>query len=179
MKKLNGLQIAQVTDLENGMVIELSDGTQLVGNIFVLEGSGKTAEDTSAPEKPKEVEKKPNIPTYEELEDMDLDDLKDLIDDHDLDIKTKGKDEDDLIPLIAEELGIKKPSKKEEKKAPKKSEVDVDDLEWADIDGMDEDELEDLIKQEKMDIDTEDYDDDLAGLKKAVAKELGIKPPKK
>lgn len=185
MKKITGLKIAATEELENGLLIELEDGTKLVGNIFVIEGDGEVAEEKApvkeAAKAPVKEAAKPTPPTYDEVMEMDLDELKDCIDDLDLDIKTKGKDEDDLKEEIIEELELEKPAKKEKetKKAVKKAEVDVDDLEWSDIDGMDEDELSDLIKQEKYDIDLEDYDDDLPGLKKAVAKEIGIKPPKK
>jgi len=188
MKKITGLKIAATEEFENGLLIELEDGTKLVGNIFIIEGDGEATEEKApVKEAAKETAKapvkeaaKPTPPTYDEVMEMDLDELKDCIDDLDLDIKTKGKDEDDLKEEIIEELDLEKPTKKEkETKKPAKKEVDVDDLEWDDIDGMDEDELSDLIKQEKYDIDLEDYDKDLPGLKKAVAKEIGIKPPKK
>lgn len=188
MKNIKGLKIAATEELENGLVVELEDGTKLVGNIFVLEGETVAAKaaapaDEDEDDKPaaKTDAKKPAVPDYDEVMEMDLEELKDCIDDHDLDIKTKGKDEDDLREAIIEELDIEKPAKKEKPaaKGKAKKEVDIDDLEWSDIDGMDQDELADIIKQEKYDVDLEDYDDDLLGLKKAVAKEIGIKPPKK
>jgi hypothetical protein len=109
--------------------------------------------------------------------------MKDCIDDHDLDIKTKGRDEEDIRDDIAEELDIEEPKKdkkdgdKEEKKPAKK---DAEDLVWADLEGMDKDELKDLITEEKLKIDPEDYDDDeTADMRKAIAKKLDIEVPRK
>ena len=187
MKKLEGLTIDEVTDLgNNDLCLTLDDGTTLVGHIFVVEGSAPAAAakpeaKEAKEEKPaaKEEKKGPKVPTWDELQDMEMDELKDLIDDHDLAIKTKGKDEDDLKEEIAEELEIEEPKKptKEEKKP-----VKDDDLTWKDLVKMDYDELGDLIKEETLNVKIknfdEDDDDEMQELREAVAKAMDI-PVKK
>lgn len=61
----------------------------------------------------------------------------------------------------------------------KKPEPEKDELTWEDLKGMDEDELTDYIEEEGLDTDPDDFEDDLPGLRKAIAKEQGIEIPKK
>lgn len=68
---------------------------------------------------------------------------------------------------------------KAKKEAAKKPEPEPESLNWEDLKGMDEDELKDLIDDESLDTDPDDYDDDLPGLRKAIAKEMEIDIPKK
>ena len=186
--KIEGLTIDEVTDLgNNDLCLTMDDGTTIVGHMFVVEGSKP-----AAPAKPaaKEEEKpvvkpaptKVKVPTWDELQDMDLDDLKDCIDDHDLDIKTKGKDEDDLKEEIAEELKIEEPPKKKKEEAKPAADA-KDDLTWKDLSKMDYDELGDLVKEEGLKIAMKDYDEDeeaeVNDLRKAIAKKMDIEVPKK
>ena len=78
----------------------------------------------------------------------------------------------------------KKPPKptKQPKPEPETSDDDDDDdddddeITWSDLKAMDEDELKDLVDDEAAlsSIDPEDYDDDLPGFRKAIAKKLKI-----
>lgn len=52
-----------------------------------------------------------------------------------------------------------------------------DEITTEDLLAMDFDDLEDLIDDEEMDIDVDDFDEDEDKLRKAVAKELGLKLP--
>lgn len=61
----------------------------------------------------------------------------------------------------------------------KKPEPEKDELTWEDLKGMDEDELTDYIEEGGLDTDPDDFEDDLPGLRKAIAKEQGIEIPKK
>lgn len=54
-----------------------------------------------------------------------------------------------------------------------------EELTAEDLMEMDADDLEDLIDDEELDVDVEDYEDDEEGLRKEVAKALGIKLPAK
>jgi hypothetical protein len=82
-------------------------------------------------------------------------------------------DEDDE----PEEKPAAKPAAK--KPAAKPEPEEKDELTWEDLKGMDEDELKDYIDEEGLDTDADDYEDDLPGLRKAIAKEQGIEIPKK
>lgn len=64
------------------------------------------------------------------------------------------------------------------KTSKKKSKIDVSELEYADVLDFTEDELHSIIEQENLDIDPDDADnaDELAEM---VAKELGLRPPKR
>ncbi len=95
-------------------------------------------------------------------------------------------DDDDEDEPVTKKPAAKKPvvedddEEEEKPKGKKKPEPEEkDDLTWEDLKGMDEDELTDLIDEEKLDTDVDDYDDDLPGLRKAIAKEMGIEIPKK
>ncbi len=58
---------------------------------------------------------------------------------------------------------------------------DEDEITGESLMEMDYEELEDLVDDEELEVDTEDYEDeeDEEGLRKAIAKELKIKLPKK
>jgi len=127
---------------------------------------------------------------WDELKDMDLMELVDVV---------KAKDEledidvddydsaEELAKAIAEELDIDIPKEKPKKEKPKKEEpakkekedkggaVDVDSLDWEELQGMSRKKLKKLIKQEDLteDVDPDDYEDD-EELAKAIAEELVI-----
>ena len=113
--------------------------------------------------------------TWEDLQGMKYKELVKLCGENDLDTDPDDYDKsevDDLRIDIAKECGIKL---KEEEKKP-----DGDDnYTWDDLKGLDEDELGDLIKENDLDVDPDDYDDNENGLRRAIAKECGITPPKK
>jgi len=76
-------------------------------------------------EEEEEDEDEPDLPTWDEVMEMDFDELADVIDDNELDIDTDGVDEDeedeldDLRTEVAEELGLKKPKKRKPTKKEK------------------------------------------------------------
>jgi hypothetical protein len=94
-------------------------------------------------EKPKKsvatTSKKPakkvvEIPTWEELNEMDLDELIEVADANDVDISDCNEDEDEIKAFIASELEIEKPARKSSRTAPAaktatKKPVDVPDPE--------------------------------------------------
>jgi len=96
---------------------------------------------------------------------------------------------EDMLEELKEALGAeetkseKKPSKEEKpaKKDDKKKdkEPEPEGYTWADLKEMDEDELIDLIKENSLDTDPDDFDDNEAGLRKAIAKEIGVEVPAK
>lgn len=107
----------------------------------------------------------------DELEECDdMDDFDDFIDDHNLDVKIKKKDDEDdvkekIINALEEEYGEEK--KEDESKYTKKE-----------VKKMDFDDLEDLIDEEDLDVDVDDFDedddDDIKKMRKEVIIELGL-----
>ena len=57
-------------------------------------------------------------------------------------------------------------------------EEEGEELTAEDLMEMDMDDLEDLVDDEDLEVDVDDYEDDEEGLRKAIAKELGITLPK-
>jgi hypothetical protein len=206
--ELKGLTIQSVTE-ENGYCqLTMSNGAIVIGKIaaILLDAVGTTAPEkpvaakaepkkVEKKEEPKKVEKKaPKKPTLEDLEDMDAEELADVIEEHDLDIDPKDykKDLEGLLGAVAEEFGYEieddddddapaAKGKPAAKAAPKKDEDDDDDedLSWEDIKSMDEDDLAELIDDEELAVDPDDFEDDIKGLRTAVAKALKISIPKK
>jgi hypothetical protein len=192
MKNLIGLEIEEVDDLGNGdLSIGLDDGTTLIGHIYIVSGEAPTKKEAEkpAPASKAPEPKGPKVPTWDELVDMDLDELKDVIDDHDLEIKTKGKDEDDLREEIAKALDLEAPAETaddddDDDDAPAKpGKGDDDALTFKDLEEMDFDELCDLVKEEELGIKTKNYDEDddeeVTELREAIAAKMAIKVPSK
>lgn len=76
--------------------------------------------------------------------------------------------------------GKKKSSKKKPVEEEEEEEEDADEgLDWGGLSKMDEDAIIELIDDEDLEVDADDYEDDLKGLQKAVAEELEIEIPKK
>ena len=99
--------------------------------------------------------------------------------------------------LESEELGLSAATSEEEEEEEDEEEDEEDDDEEEDEDEdeegdeeegdeltaedlmeMDFDDLEDLVDDEDLEIDVDDYEDDEEGLRKAIAKKLGITLPK-
>lgn len=188
---LVGLSVESFEETNSGVILHFEDGIIAVCNaITVIELVGEApvakpdapapaAKTTTPPAKPAAPAAKPAPAkmTWEKLEDMDEDELKELIDDEDLEIKTKGKDEEELRTLIAKALKIEIPSDDDDDDS-----NDDDDLSWDDLSQADFDELSELVKDQKelKSIEIEDYDEDsVAQLRKAIAKKLGIAIPAK
>lgn len=139
--------------------------------------------------------------SWGDLMKMGFKELKKFVKENDLDVKLSDYDEDEEEELredIAEEIGIEP----EKKSKPKKEEPEEDDDEepedddeepeedadddedddytWDDLKKMDFDELTELCKEGDLDTDPVDYEEDEEDdLRRAIAKEIGITPPKK
>lgn len=189
MKTLLNKTIIAITALQGmNQLITLDDGSQVIVKVIALpedlENLGTSKEEKSAPAKsekpaPAKSEGKSKKMTFTDLEDMDREELEDLVDDKDLDIKLKDfkNDDDGLRKAIAEELDIEIPDDDTEEEE-EEEEEEEDKLDWDDLEKMDRDEMEDLIDDEKLDVDADDFKKD-KDLRLAIAKEMGIKPPKK
>lgn len=149
--KIVGLKVKSAEELNNGFTaITLDDGTMIVTQIII---GAKLADDDEEDEAAPAPAPKPQASKKPApVEDDDED------------------DDDD------EEEAPKKP-----KKPADDEDDDDDELTWPDIKSMDEDELRDLCEEEDRlaKIDPDDYEDDLDGFRKAVAKKLGIEIKKK
>lgn len=113
----------------------------------------------------------------EKVEDMDdMDDLEDFIEEHDLDVKVKRKDdEEDVQEKIVEALRDKLGDSSD----PDDDDGDDDDVPTKkEINKMDYGDLEDLIDKNNLDIDIDDFeeddDDDLDELREEVIDELDL-----
>lgn len=127
-------------------------------------------------EKKKEEEPEPEGYTWDDLVALDRAALKTLIVENELETKPKDfdGDEDKLRKAIAMECEIPFPEDDS-----KEETTSDDDYTWEDLKEMDEDELDDLITEQDLDTDIDDFDENEDGLRRAVAKELGITPPEK
>lgn len=72
----------------------------------------------------KKAKKKPELPTWNAVQEMDLDELEELIEDHDLDVSSDIDEDDeeeieDLRNDVCEELDLEKPKKRKAKKKEK------------------------------------------------------------
>lgn len=190
MKQLIGKSIEAVEVLESGVVkITLDEGT-LLANIIALPSELGEAEEEKAPAKKeakapakpaKEEKAKPKKKTWQDLVDMEEDELKELIDEDEIDVDADDfeDDEDGLREAIAEELEIEIPKKAPAKGKKEEKEEEDEKLAWSDLVEMDRDEMEELIDDEELDVDADDFEDDDEGLRKAIAKEMKIEVPKK
>lgn len=92
------------------------------------------------------------------------------------DVTEDDEDEDEEPTKKPGKKSVKPPVEEEEEED---EEEEAGELTWDDINSMDATELSEVIEQYGLDVDTDDFDDDLKGLKKAVAVELDIEVPKK
>ena len=132
-----------------------------------------------------EKEEDPELPTWEELKAMTYRKLKNLTVDLDLKVDVRDFEEDETVEFaeaIAEELGIDMP-KKQIKKSIKKEEPEDEDLTWVDIDEMSIKQLNKLIAEKKLSINSDEYDltdpDVEVAFRVDIATELDIKIPSK
>lgn len=107
------------------------------------------------------------------------------LDDEDVDTNA-AEEEEEETPKAKAKKGKAKKAKKEEPEPEEEDEeedgvVYRDEYTFADLLDMNEEVLIELIEEEGLDIDSEDYEDDENGLREAIAEELDIEiePPKK
>ena len=117
---------------------------------------------------------------------MDYAGLKELCDDNDLGTDPKDYDEEEVEEFrkeIAEEIGVEVPDDEDEEEPTQTAgepEPDEDDTyTWEDLKAMDIDELTDLVDENSLDIDPNEYDDDSEDkFRRAIASLIGVEPPK-
>lgn len=132
---------------------------------------------------------------WEDLEEMDIDDLTDVLLKSGLDeedFEEEAEDEDDLREFAAEHFGIDIPEEEDdpEDEDPEEDEdgdpedegdpdidQDFDDWEWDDLAELDEDDLMELVDTYDMAINLDDMEDE-DELRREVASLIGIEPPK-
>ena len=88
------------------------------------------------------------------------------------------KEEEDEDEEEEDEEEEEEEDKEDEEDEEEEDEEEEDDLTWDDIKNSDFEELEDIIDENKMDIDIDDYEDkkkSITKLRKDIAKELDIK----
>ena len=108
--------------------------------------------------------------TKEDLEAMDIDELKELCEENEIKV-TKKDDEESLVEKLCEALSIA-----DEDEASDDDEDEVDDeTTWEDLIDMDEEELRELAKDNDVKISKKASEDDI---RKAIAEEFSIAIPK-
>lgn len=186
---MEGKTITKSIQLEGGfMLIKLDDGEihlihrtirEDIKKDFLELMEGEPEKVSTPDERKEETTDDSEAYTWADLQNLNYKELKALCKEHDLDTDPKDYDKDEVDDFrgeIAKEIGVKIPTKEGgEKKDDKYT--------WEELKDMDYDELEDLIDEEDLDIDSKDYDEDTeeSKFRKAIAKELGIasKPSKK
>lgn len=146
-------------------------------------------EETEEEETETEEEEEGEEMTGEMLSKMTFEELKELIEDNDLDTDPDDFDEEEelqeLKEAVAAELGLELPAEEEEESEEEEGieeeeEEGDDETTWEDLEKLDYDELCSLCDEEKLDTDYDDYDeDDEDKLRRAIAEELGITAPEK
>ena len=146
------------------------------------------------PEKEREPEREPESDeegdayTWSDLLELDYKSLKELCEEYDLgtDPADYAEEEVDVFRKeIAEEIGVEIPEEngaEDEPSPDKEKEGDDDDDEytWDDLKEMDYDELTDLCDEGELDVDPNDFgEDEEDKLRRAIAEEIGITPPKR
>jgi len=121
--------------------------------------------------------------TWEDLEEMDFDDLDEFCDELELEVDPadfEGDEIDDFRKAIAEELKLEVPEDEEpEEEESEEEEEDGDDYTWEDLEEMDFEELQDFCDENEMELDPEDFtEEDEDKFRRAIAKEAGIEAPK-
>lgn len=207
---MEGKTIVKVLEFGNGYsLLKFDDGEMALVKVAAMDDFAEElaeflsdGEDKAEPEKTEKKEEPADANpaeetvdddpyTWEDLEAMDHDDLKELCEDNDLDTDPEDFDEDEDEEMdkfrraIAEEIDVEAPEAKKEKKEKKEKkketeEVKDDNYTWEDLEAMDFEELEELCDEQELDTDPNDYDedDDEDKLRRDVAKELEIDAPK-
>ena len=206
---MEGKTITKVLELENGYVALMLDDEEVAIvkvvtpdlsleelNEFLGESKPPKKEKEEKTKKVKEPEPEDEEPEEEEPEEeeyswadfegMNLKALTKLCDEYDLGVDPDDyeKDEiDDLRIAVAKGFGIEPPEEEEEEDEEDDDEEDEDPTDdeytWDDLAEMDYEELGDLVDEEKLDTDPDDYtEEEEDKLRRAIAKELGIEPPK-
>lgn len=207
---MEGKTIEKTLDMGQGYtLLKFDDGTFALAHIIEPEiqaeeleellGEKKETKKETKKEDPKKSDKKEepkkddkkkkdddDSMSYKDLQDMDYDELAKLCKENGLSTKAKDYDEDeeteveDFRKAIAEECGIEVPDDDDDDKGKGGKDKDDDTYTWDDLKAMDYDELKDVIEEEDLKIDIDDYEeDDEAKLRKDVAKSLGIEVPVK
>lgn len=186
---MEGKTITKTVDLSDGYtLVKFDDGE--IGLFKVLVPDGLQAdllelmEGESEKASPKSDEKDETAGgddayTWADLLELSYKELKTLCRDNDLSTKPKDYDKDEVDDFreeVAKEIDVKIPDDKE------KDDKGKDDAyTWEDLKDMDYEELEDLCDEEKLDTDPDDFDEnneEEEKFRKAIAKEMGISPPK-
>lgn len=187
---MEGKTITKSIKLDSGfMLIKLDDGEIHLIHMITPEGIKEDLLElmeeepekvsTKTEEKEETADSGGDAYTWKDLLELDYKELKTLCKENNLDTDPKDYDKDEVDDFrkeVAKEIEVEIPTKGgEEKKDDKYT--------WDELKEMDYDELEDLIDEEDLDIDPNDYDEDTeeSKFRKAIAKELGIatKPNKK
>ena len=202
---MEGKTIQKTLDMGQGYtLIKFDDGTLALAHIIEPELQGEEFEEffeekeepkkETKKEEPKKETKKEDKKeskkddddsmSYKDLQDMDYDELAKLCKENGLSTKAKDYDEDeeteveDFRMAIAEECGIEVPEDDDDKKSNKKGDDDDDTYTWDDLKAMDFDELKDVVEEEDLKIDVDDYEEeDESKFRKDIAKALGIEVP--
>ena len=184
---MEGKTITKTVDLGNGFtLIKFDDGEISFAQIITPDGlqeellelmGEKPKAKITETDTPEDVPEDPDAYTWNDLLELDYKGLRTLCKENNLDTKPKDYEKDEVDEFrkeVAKEIDVKIPDEGG------KSEDD-DKYTWEDLKEMDFDELEDLIDEEKLDTDPDDYDEkdgEEDKLRKAIGKELGIAPSK-
>lgn len=112
---------------------------------------------------------KPKSEDEDEDEDEDEEETEDEEEDEDEDEDEESEEEED-----EDEDDDEDEEEDDEEEDEDESELPES---WDELKELDEEMLTDLVDDNDLDVDVDDYEDDESGLRKAVAKALGIKPP--
>ena len=195
---MEGKKIISVLDMGQGYsIIKFDDGTfafahiiepelqaeeleELIGGDKPADKKDSKKEDKKDSKKGKKEEPEESSMDWEDLKGMDYDELAKLCKENGLTTKAKDFDEDeddeveDFRKAIAEECGIEVPE------ADDPDDAKDDSYTYEDLEKMDFDELKDVVEEEDLEIDVDDFEeDDEDKLRKKIAKELEIDVPNK
>jgi hypothetical protein len=181
---ITGQKVTKTEELGNGFVrIIFGDGNAIVAQVVPLALKVVSEKEPAKEEAPKdkkskkaakEEEEEEEDPEEEEEEEITLDEIREALIESGMDKKKVKKMSDEELEEAYENL------EEEEDEDPEEEEEEEDDkLTASDILESDFDDLEDIIDDQELDIDLEDYDPkkpkDLDKLRKEVAKALKIK----
>lgn len=148
---------------------------------------GKPDKKESKPKESKKETKKEPEPdddpyTWEDLVDMDYDDLEELCDENELDVDPADYEDDevdDFRKAIAKEIEIEVPEDEDSEEEEQEEESDDDEYTWDDLEEMDFEELQDFCDENELELDLDDFtEEEEDKLRREIAKEVGIEPPK-
>lgn len=187
---MEGKTITKVLELESGYQALLLDGEEVaIVKVVTPDLSIKELQDflgatkEDAPdETPKENESDPDEDeyTWDDILKMNRKDLIKFIKENDLDTDPDDFEKDELDEFrkeVAEEIDIEVPEDEEETE----EEPDKDDkYTYKDLQELDYDELEELVEEQKLEVDPDDFEEEEEEkFRRAIAKELKIDVPKK